>query len=224
LVILATPVGTILHHLDVLKSCVSPHALITDVGSTKWQICERARAAFENGPLFLGGHPLAGRECSGFANADAKLFDGATYVLSPHAARDLQDPRVKAFERLIRAVGARPFIMDASEHDRAAAFLSHLPQLVATALASAIIEETLSDALPLRLAASGFRDMTRLAESPYSVWRDICQTNREKIEEAVEKLISKLRTLKRRLATPELEKEFEQARRLRRRLEKLGSR
>lgn len=218
LVILATPVGPILDLLQQLKGAVSPRALITDVGSTKRLICQRAREHFGDEPLFLGGHPLAGKERSGLENADAKLLEGARYVLTPLLPDHLSDPRVKAFIALLEAVGARPFVTEASTHDRAVAFLSHLPQLVSTGLASMIAEQGVEDFLPVELAASGFRDVTRLAESPYNLWRDICLTNIENIQSALESLIDKLETMKLHLSDRELERDFKQALKLRERL------
>ncbi len=223
LIIVATPIGTILKQLRTLSQCASPGALITDVGSTKQSICERARQLFKNGALFLGGHPLAGRERSGFGSAGAELLRGATYLLSPVAASDLGDPRVQAFERLVRRIGARPHIADAAVHDRQVAYLSHLPQLVSTALASLMVDNTGPKALSLEWAASGFRDMTRLAESPYHVWRDICQTNSRNIEKALDELTRKLQMIRRHLKTPRLEAEFQQALKLRRELRKVVS-
>jgi len=218
LVILATPVGAILELLTKLKPALSPQALVTDVGSTKRLIAERARAALGDASLFLGGHPLAGKERSGFENADPGLFENARYALTPLTPDHLSDERVKAFSRLLESLGARPFVSDAASHDRAVAFLSHLPQLVASGLASLIADQSTEDFLPLELAASGFRDMTRLADSPYSLWRDICLTNVENIRPAVESLIEKLETMKHHLSDRELEREFKQAAKLRERL------
>lgn len=218
LVILATPVGPILDLLQQLKGAVSPRALITDVGSTKRLICQRAREHFGDEPLFLGGHPLAGKERSGLENADAKLLEGARYVLTPLLPNHLSDPRIKAFIALLEAVGARPFVTEASTHDRAVAFLSHLPQLLSTGLSSMIAEQGAEEFLPVELAASGFRDVTRLAESPYSLWRDICLTNIENIQSALESLIDKLETMKLHLSDRELERDFKQALKLRERL------
>jgi prephenate dehydrogenase len=218
LVILATPVGVVLDLLPQLKGAVSPRALITDVGSTKRLICQRARECFGEEPLFLGGHPLAGKERSGLENADAKLLEGARYVLTPLLPDHLNDPRVKAFSALLESVGARPFVTEASTHDRAVAFLSHLPQLVSTGLSSMIAEQSVEDFLPVELAASGFRDVTRLAESPYNLWRDICLTNIENIQSALESLIDKLETMRLHLSDRELEREFKQALKLRERL------
>ncbi len=218
LVILATPVGRILDALSSLKAHAAPQALITDVGSTKRLITRRAQEIFGEAPLFLGGHPLAGKERSGLEHAEADLFDGARYVLTPLDLRHLEDARVKRFRALVETLGARPFVAEAAAHDRAMAYLSHLPQLVSTALASLTAEQAAEEALPTELAAAGFRDLTRLADSPYALWRDICLTNIENIPSALEALIEKLETLKLHLSDRELEREFKQAQKLRAKL------
>ena len=169
LVIIAAPVGAILDLLPQIKGAVPPRALITDVGSTKRLICLRAREIFGDEPLFLGGHPLAGKERSGIEHASATLFENARYVMTPLLPNHLGDARVQGFSALLEAIGAKPFVTEASTHDRAAAFLSHLPQLVSSGLASMISEQGVEEFLPLDLAATGFRDVTRLAESPYGV-------------------------------------------------------
>ncbi len=215
LVILATPVGVILDLLPQLKGSASPRALVTDVGSTKRQICQRARDVLGEQPLFLGGHPLAGKERSGIENAHPELFENAGYVLAPLTPDHLMDERVKAFSSLVEALGARPFVSDAASHDRAVAYLSHLPQLISSGLASLIAERSAHDFLPLELAASGFRDVTRLADSPYHLWRDICLTNVENIRSALDSLIEKLEAMKLHLSDRELEREFIQGMKLR---------
>ena len=222
LIILSAPVGAILECLPRLKDTASSTALVTDVGSTKRLICERAHETFGKNPFFLGGHPLAGKERAGVENAAADLFANARYVLTPLEEGHLEDPRCKAFVSLVLAVGARPYFMDPAQHDRALAFLSHLPQLLSSGLASLIAEESLEGGLPAELAASGFRDMTRLAESPYAVWRDICLTNLENIQQALEALIEKLEHMKRHLDDRELEREFQQASKLREKLREIG--
>jgi prephenate dehydrogenase len=218
LIILATPVGVILELLEQVKSSASSRALVTDVGSTKRLICQRAHELFGEQPLFLGGHPLAGKESSGLEHADAALFENARYVLTPLAVSHRSEARVKAFASLLETVGARPYWSDASSHDRAVAFLSHLPQLLSSGLASLIADESTEGCFPLELAASGFRDVTRLAESPYPVWRDICLTNIENIQRALEALIEKLELMKMHLSDRELEREFKQALKLREKL------
>ena len=218
LVILATPVGRILDLLPRLKSSAPSHALITDVGSTKQRIMEHANKLPPGGALFLGGHPLAGKERSGFDFADAELFRNACYAIVPSSAADMEDARARAFVRLIESLGAKPCLMDAASHDVAAAYLSHLPQLLSTGLAGMLEEKAGQADLPLQLAGPGFRDLTRLAESPYSMWRDICLTNSENIQAALDAIIQKLDTIKTHLSTRELEREFDRARKLRARL------
>jgi prephenate dehydrogenase len=222
LVILATPVGAILELLPQLKASAAPRALVTDVGSTKRLICQRASEVLGDEPLFLGGHPLAGKERSGLEYADAALFEDARYVLTTLAPEHRADERVQAFSALLETLGARPYVSDASSHDRAVAFLSHLPQLISSGLAGLVADESAGGGLPLELAASGFRDVTRLAESPYSVWRDICLTNIENIQQALEAFIEKLESLKLHLSDRELEREFKQAAKLRAKLRRLG--
>lgn len=218
LVILATPVGKILELLPQLIISAPPHALITDVGSTKQRIAQHAKELSAGGPLFLGGHPLAGKEHSGFEYADAELFRDACYAIVPPSDTAMKDARAKAFVSLVKSLGAKPCVMDAASHDEAAAYLSHMPQLLSTGLAGMVAEKTGQNGLSLELAGSGFRDLTRLAESSYSMWRDICLTNIENIQAALDAMILKLDTIKTHLSTRELEREFDQARRLRQKL------
>jgi len=222
LVVLATPVGVILDLLPKLKGACAPTALVTDVGSTKQLICRRAEEALGAEPLFLGGHPMAGKERSGIENADAKLFERARYVLTPIAPVHQAEARVEAFAALVTSLGAQPYWTDAASHDRGVAFLSHLPQLLSSGLASLIDESSAEGQLPLELAASGFRDVTRLAESPYTVWRDICLTNVENIQMALDALTQKLEAMKIHLGDRELEREFQQAAHLRDKLREIS--
>jgi prephenate dehydrogenase len=165
---------------------------------------------------------MAGKERSGLENADARLFENARYVLTPLEPEHLSDERVQAFRALVEAIGARPLTADPATHDLAVAYLSHLPQLLSSSLASMIEEKHAANELTLELAATGFRDVTRLADSPYSVWRDICLTNGENIRQALEALTQKLESMKLHLSDRELEREFQQAARLRDRLRELG--
>lgn len=215
LVILAAPVGEIIRLIALLGPAVSHDALVTDTGSTKVMICDAARNRFRGKAIFLGGHPLAGKEYSGVENASADLFQDAVYLLTPCSPHDESDPRVTAFRELVTLLGARIVSMDPAPHDEAMAFLSHLPQLASTALAS-VIEER--ETLPFDLAASGLRDATRLAGSPYDVWRDICSTNLENIGSALDALIGKLQQMRERLGENALESDFRTAHRLHARL------
>jgi prephenate dehydrogenase len=217
LVILAAPVRVIMEQLPHVRAAATPEALVTDTGSTKRAILNRARAIFSRQSLFLGGHPLAGKEISGVEHSSAALFRESRYVLTPIEPEHLEDERVAAFLALVELVGARPFVTDAQSHDRALAFVSHLPQLLATGLASLIGGENRRAAIPLELAAAGFRDMTRLAESSYAVWRDVCLTNADNLKPALESLIRKLEDMKQQFDDGSLQQEFDEAQRLRER-------
>lgn len=219
LVILAAPVGAVLDLLPRIKSALSTQSLVTDAGSTKVQICRRAAEIFDNDILFLGGHPLAGKERSGIANAEATLFEGARYAMVPLAQSHLEDARVKAFMALVASFGAQPFVTDAASHDRAVAYLSHLPQLLSTSLAALVAESR--DSLPIELAGAGFRDVTRLADSPYPLWRDICLTNLANIQEALRAFSARFEELSRHLSGDDLEQDFKEAAELRKKLHEL---
>lgn len=209
LVYLATLVVTILDLLPQVAQHARPGTLVTDAGSTKVRICRLARQVLPTQVHFLGGHPMAGKEVSGIENAEAELFAGTKYVVIKEAA---EAPEAQEeFLELLRRLGAEPVEMDAETHDWAVAWVSQAPQLLSTALASAVWDETDDDSLPLALAGSGFRSMTRLAGSPYDLWRDICLTNSENLERALERVEQRLERLRERLRSKELAEEFEKA-------------
>ena len=200
--------------LERVRRAVREDALVTDVGSTKAAIVDRATTLYNNGPVFIGGHPLAGREKRGVEAAEPDLFVGARWVLTPWRRAHLETAPAREFLRWIEKLGARPVVMDAELHDQIVAWTSHLPQLAATALASTVAEN-LNDQEDLLLSGGGLRDTTRLAESPYRVWRDIFLTNTENLEVALSALIQKLEHLRENLRTRTLEEEFRRAQDLR---------
>jgi prephenate dehydrogenase len=190
LVYLATPVGQIVEFLRAGAPHVKPGAVVTDAGSTKVEVCRAARAQTQKGWRFVGGHPVAGSHLRGPAHARASLFEGAPYVLTP--PEDGSDPAaLDALAETLSLLGARVRVMRAEEHDRALASLSHLPQLVSCALAATVTEET--DEVELNaLAGPGYRDMTRLAASPWGIWQDIFATNSSEVADALDALIPRL--------------------------------
>ncbi len=213
LVFLALPVGLTIEILPEVARRVSQEALVTDASSTKRAVCAAAADCFaEKGPLFLGGHPMAGKEISGIAAADSELFRGAKYALirQPGEAGNAptRDARVVKFIALVEKLGAEPVWLSAETHDRAAAIVSHLPQLLAVALAGVVRGQTDETGLPVTLAGRGLRDALRLAGSPYSVWRDIILTNSDNLERALDQLIQALEQLRGELRTRALEEEF----------------
>ncbi len=218
MVYLATPVMVILELLPQLGQHAKPGALVTDAGSTKVRICNLARRALPEQVVFLGGHPMAGRERGGVENAGPDLFVGSKYLLIPEAREEEEDKNrkndaVEEFLGWVRRLGAEPIFLDAATHDWAVALISQVPQLLSTALASAVWDECDDDGLALRLAARGFREMTRLAASPYDIWRDICLTNSDNLERALERLEQQLAYLRTHLRSSDLAQAFEKARR-----------
>ena len=208
LIYVALPVGLTIERLRDIARHASPAALVTDAASTKRAVCAVAGREFTGAARFLGGHPMAGKEDSGIDAADATLFRGAQYALMGAASDSNSDPRVAGFLDLLKAIGARPVWMDAETHDRAAAVVSHLPQLVAVALAGVVREATDQTGLPLTLAGRGLRDALRLAGSPYAVWRDIVLTNADHLETGLDRLAQAIEDIRRHLRGRELEEEF----------------
>ncbi|MEQ1949002.1 MAG: prephenate dehydrogenase [Bryobacteraceae bacterium] len=202
-VYLAQPIERIITMLDEVDSVVRPGTLITDAGSTKLEIVERAAKAVQRG-RFVGGHPMAGKEARGVEAADPHLFRGRPYVLTS------PDPLL---EEWVGRIGARLVRLDAAEHDRLAAVVSHVPQLISTALAATIGMEP--DARLVAGPAS--HDLTRLALSPYDIWRDIFATNTGEIDAALGRFIAKLEQLRAALRSgpaadfSNLKDEFERA-------------
>jgi prephenate dehydrogenase len=209
LLYLAQPIGRILdtlHHLDPL---VRPEALITDAGSTKHVIVTEARKLVRR-CQFLGGHPLAGKEKRGVAEAEADLFRGRTYVLTPASPEELNTPPARVFVEWVGRIGAKAVVLGAAEHDRLVSFTSHLPQLASTALA-ATVAQNLTTPEDLQVAGPGLIDSTRLALSPYELWRDILATNTEAIEQALTAYINELEQLRENLRTRGAQQEFVRA-------------
>jgi prephenate dehydrogenase len=181
MVVLATPVATLERQMPAVWEAAPPKALITDVGSTKAAIVRGAESLSARKPLdFVGSHPMAGSNLSGFAVSRADLFRGATVILTP-TDRTAPDA-VKRVTEFWEAVGGRVVTMDPAAHDRAVAAVSHLPHLVADALVDAVFR---MDPQFFEVAARGFKDTTRIAASSPEVWREIFEENREALAEAV---------------------------------------
>ena len=213
LIYVALPVGHTIEMLPEIASLAGRDALVTDGCSTKRSITAVAARSFAaGGALFLGGHPMAGKEISGIDSADANLFRGSRYALIRSSATESaemeRDPRVEMLVALVRLMGAEPVWLDAETHDRAAAVISHLPQLLAVALAGVVRSQTDETGLPVTLAGRGLRDALRLAGSPYSVWRDIILTNSDNLERVLDQMIQALEQVRGDLRTRALEDEF----------------
>ncbi|HEU5352727.1 MAG TPA: prephenate dehydrogenase [Terracidiphilus sp.] len=221
LILLATPVFSILDWMEKLAPALGPAQLVTDVGSTKMQITSSGLRLF-NQPgkaAFLPGHPMAGKERGGAALGEATLFRGTVWLFTD-VDSDARAPEsvslVAEWRRWVTAMGARTLDLDPVRHDELVAWVSHLPQFVATAL-SALLEEEVGDAPELKdVGGRGLREMTRLGASPFSMWRDIAHTNTEAIHDALLALEQRLAHLRENLRTPALRDEFDKANRFRR--------
>jgi prephenate dehydrogenase len=255
LIYIALPIGATLDLLPEIARFASPNALVTDACSTKLRITQDAAALFPGGdrPLFLGGHPMAGKELSGIVAADGDLFRDHPYALITEPSSDAAliataaeaaavadavsaevsfavaaripgeplppqqkdkpqfDPRVTALVKILEKIGARPMWIGAQQHDYAVGLASHLPQLAAVALASFLYDHLDENGLPITLAGPGLRDSLRLAGSSYTLWRDIVLTNREILSASLDLFARRIDELRERLASRDLETDFEAA-------------
>ena len=193
LVILAAPVRTNIELLRELDDHVHQPAVVTDTGSTKRAVVEAARALPPKF-TFIGGHPLGGGASGGLENARPDLFKGRPWLLTPTGEKGDAFDKLSAF---VSALGAVPRALDVATHDRVLAYLSHLPQLTASALMQVVGEAVGQDGLAL--AGRGLADTTRLASSPAEIWRDIAATNADEIGPALDVLIALLQELRRDL-------------------------
>jgi prephenate dehydrogenase len=226
LILLATPVYGILDWMEQLAPVLGHDQLVTDVGSTKALITAAGNRLF-NQPgraAFLPGHPMAGKEVSGAGEADPALFRGAVWIfttdpwiseqkegeIAPQAAENGME-----WMEWIRKFGSRILEIEAGRHDELVAWVSHLPQFLATAL-TALLETEVGDAPELAaVGGRALREMTRLGASPFSMWRDVAHTNTEAIAAAIYALEQRLAHLRENLRTPELRDEFDLANRFR---------
>jgi prephenate dehydrogenase len=206
LVFLSQSIGRILDTIRRLDPLLKPGTLVTDAGSTKTEIVDLARQFMRRGQ-FLGGHPMAGKETRGAGAAEAELFQGRTWVVTPDEPAELETPAARDLLGWLRRIGARVVVLNCDEHDRVVAFTSHLAQLASTALGSTVAEN-LAHESHLRIAGPGLADMTRLALSSYELWRDILATNSEHIDRALARYIQELEHIRENLRTRQLQDEF----------------
>ncbi len=218
-VVLAVPVMGILDWMERLASRLGPGQLLTDVGSTKLAISCAARAQFGSAgqARFLPGHPMAGKESGGAELAEATLFDGAMWLFTPVADETALEAEWRSW---VTKFGARTMDLDAARHDQICAWVSHLPQMVSTAM-SAMFEDEFAEQPELAaefqaIGGRALREMTRLGASPYSMWRDVAHTNTQPLAATLFALEQRLAHLRENLKTPELRTEFEKANAFRR--------
>ena len=216
-IVLATPVGCILSQLEAIAPLLAQNkdTLITDTGSTKEMLIQRARLVLGDraATSVLPGHPMAGKEVGGIEHADPELFRDAVWLITPIDADQPYTSRQQEYLDLLTSIGARVMALDAHRHDRLCAWISHLPQMMATALASTLRDEFGDDEVLSQIGGRALREMTRIAHSPYSMWRDIAMTNTRNIEEAMLYFEQQMAHLRENLRGPALREIFDSANR-----------
>lgn len=186
MVVIATPVMVTKEVLESISEHLAPECVVTDTGSTKVQVMQWAREYLSPKISFIGGHPMAGKETSGINEADAGLFKGCVYCLTPSYCATPE--AVRKLKKLVESIGAKPFFIDAETHDNLVAGVSHLPMLLSSAFVTATTKSRLWPEMA-KLAAGGYRDLSRLASGNPEINRDICLTNQEKIVDWLDRYI-----------------------------------
>jgi len=200
LVVIATPISHVAKVLEAIAPLLGEQTVVTDTASTKRDIVHAAERLLPEGVSFVGGHPVAGKEHAGLDAADAALFDGRAWAVTPsvHAT----EKAIKTVENMIALAGAQPVLIDAAEHDSYMAALSHLPLVVSTALFSLAKSSSAWEDLAV-LAGPGFRDITRLASTDPALSNDIVSTNRDNLLHWLDRMIEELRSARAMIADAE---------------------
>lgn len=189
IIFLCTPVEYNAEYLSKIRPFVKPGALITDVGSTKEDI-HRAVTALDMEDIFVGGHPMAGSEKTGYENSTDHLLENAYYIITPTTKSRKED--TDRIVEVAKTIGSIPIVLDYHEHDRIVAAISHLPHLIASSLVNLVKDSDNPEGLMKRLAAGGFKDITRIASSSPEMWEQICMTNTDNIIDMMEHYITSL--------------------------------
>lgn len=200
LVILAFPPAKIASAMEPLAPHLTEGAVVTDVASVKQAVVDQAQEVLPEHVTFVGGHPMAGAETAGVDAADPILFENAAYVLTP--TDDTPSEALSNMRAVVEVVGATPVVLAPEAHDRIVARVSHLPQLLAVTLVQHAAESN-DDALAL--AAGGFRDLTRIAESPFDLWREIFVGNQGSILDALADFTRRLQRVQRQVAMGDMD-------------------
>lgn len=192
-IFLCAPVQKNDANLAAVSKVMSPDCLLTDVGSVKSTIHESIQhAGLEH--CFIGGHPMAGSERTGYINSKASLLENAYYILTP--TDQIAKERVEAYRDLVSSMGAIPLILDYRQHDYITAAISHLPHVIAASLVNLVRDSDSKDGIMKLVAAGGFKDITRIASSSAIMWQQICLTNGANISDLLQKYINSLSAIK----------------------------
>ncbi len=180
---------------EVIKEALIGNAVVTDVSSTKANICQLVNELDKKySERFIGGHPMAGSEQSGIDSARGDLFENKMWILVPPASSSLTN--IKTVEEFVSSLSAEHCVLDPDQHDQLVAYISHLPQLASSALMDIAADKSVDNEILLRLAGGGFRDMTRIAASNIAMWLDIVQENKSKLLKAIDDYLLTLNSLR----------------------------
>ncbi len=189
LIFLCVPVVTALPFMDRLKEIIGPDTLLTDVGSVKNEIHDYAERIGLGG-AFIGGHPMAGSEKTGYMSSTDHLLDNAWYILTPGS--EVSVDRISAMHALVASMGALPLIMTSDEHDQVTAAISHLPHVISASLVNLVHDLDGPEKYMRTVAAGGFRDITRISSSSPQMWQEICMSNSRNICRVLDAYMSRL--------------------------------
>lgn len=195
-IFLCAPVSSNLEYLGALKPLIVPSCIITDVGSTKCDIHAQVTALHMEAN-FIGGHPMAGSEKTGYANSKRILIENAYYVITPTS--QVPEEAVERYRDFVTSLKALPLVLDFKTHDYVTAGISHLPHIIASSLVNLVKDSDTEDGIMRLVAAGGFKDITRIASSSPEMWEQICMSNRENISSILNDYIESLTKIRRQL-------------------------
>lgn len=211
-IFLCAPVQKNDGNLSAVKKVMSPGCLLTDVGSVKTAIHQAVHEAGLD-HCFVGGHPMAGSERTGFANSKISLLENAFYILTP--TPEVPSGKLEDLRTLVEEIGAIPLVLDHKKHDYITAAISHLPHVVAASLVNLIRDSDSPDGLMKMVAAGGFKDITRIASSSPAMWQQICLTNKDHILTLLDSYTSIMEQIRNKIQSSDKEglyRFFDQAR------------
>ncbi len=179
IIFICTPVKKTLEYISIIKDKIKPGCIVTDVVSTKQEIVSYING-MENPPTFIGGHPMAGTEKTGYASGFVHLFENAYYVLTP--SKTSNEASLNLMKDIVKGIGAIPVVLDAGEHDKITGCISHVPHIIAASLVNMVKDMDSTDGKMKMIAAGGFKDITRIASSSPEMWENIVLSNKEQIK------------------------------------------
>ncbi|MGI6706339.1 MAG: prephenate dehydrogenase/arogenate dehydrogenase family protein [Clostridia bacterium] len=199
IVFICTPLSDIVRTVKKIIPVLKPGSILTDVGSTKSEILVQISSILPQHVTYIGGHPMAGSEKSGYLNSTAHLFENAYYILTPFA--DTSDTAVQILSYILENIGSIPITLSPLDHDKITGLISHLPHIIASGLVNLARSEEDQNSYVRKLAAGGFKDITRIASSNPHMWTDICMANRGELKSLIDSFINILDSFRNLLDT-----------------------